>query len=138
MKADTQTIEDVKPKSNSSGRQSVAKGRKSAGRKSSVARASAKRTAKAATKRSSHQDGLMARGKEALVHVPNWVSSARRGIPKSLRKIQLPDTAPLQNFIDEKPLIIGAVGLGLGAILGVVISSQRRQPKQQANNRRRK
>jgi hypothetical protein len=42
-------------------------------------------------------------------------------LPRSARDLGLPDQKSLKAMIDDRPLIIGAVGLGIGVALGSML-----------------
>ncbi len=97
--------------------------------------ASAKRASRAATKRLSkgqstfagYSDSaarLIARGKEAFGDAYAWAGEAGSALPKATRD-HLPDQKSLKTMIDERPLIIGAVGLGIGVALGSMLPTIR-------------
>lgn len=56
---------------------------------------------------------LLSQGKQAVDGAYEWVAeSAER---------MMPDRRPLQNLFEEQPLIVGAIGLGIGAVIGMMI-----------------
>lgn len=55
-----------------------------------------------------------------------WAGEAGSALPRTARQLNLPDQKSLQTLIDEKPLILGAVGLGIGVVLGAMLPSTRR------------
>ena len=55
-----------------------------------------------------------------------WAGEAGSALPRTARQLNLPDQKSLQTLIDEKPLILGAVGLGIGVVLGAMLPSVRR------------
>ena len=96
--------------------------------------ASAKRATRSATKRLSkgqstlagYSDSaarLIARGKSAFGDAYAWAGEASSGLPKTTRDLGLPDQKSLKAIIDDRPLIIGAVGLGIGVALGSMLPS---------------
>lgn len=98
---------------------------KSPSRKASPAakRAAAKATA---SKSASNRYGksavkLMKNGKSALDSAYSWAGSAGRSLPRAARNVHLPDHGTVQEYITDRPLILGAVGLGLGMALGAML-----------------
>ena len=94
--------------------------------------ASAKRASRAATKRlskgqsafagySDSASRLIARGKSAFGDAYAWAGEAGSALPRSTRDLGLPDQKSLKALIDDRPLIIGAVGLGIGVALGSML-----------------
>ena len=128
MKADNLTLETPK-KLTRSVKAQAAKVRKTI-RKSTSSAKKASRTAVKRTMRaqqstlSGYGDNasrFIGRAKSALGDAYTWVGETGSALPKSARQIGLPNQQSIQAFIDEKPLIVGAVGLGLGVALGAMI-----------------
>ena len=128
MKATDQVSKTVKDLSRAA-KAKVARKAKPASRKLA---ASAKRTTRAATKRlskgqstfagySDSASRLISRGKAAFGDAYAWAGEASHSLPRSTRDLGLPDQKSLKAMIDDKPLIIGAVGLGIGVALGSML-----------------
>jgi hypothetical protein len=124
MKTETNTTTATKAQ--------AAKGASSAKRKAAPAR---KRTSRAAAKAandtrstmagfSDQAQRLMKRGKTAFSDVSTWASETAHSLPQSARKLGVPDQKSVQSFMSEQPLIVGAVGLGLGVVLGAMMPSR--------------
>ncbi len=93
------------------------------------AASSAKRTSRAASKRGRHETSkfagysdsaarLIARGKTAFGDAYAWAGEASSALPRTRRDLALPD---MKAMIDDRPLIIGVVGLGIGVALGSML-----------------
>jgi hypothetical protein len=128
MKATDQVSKTVKDLSQTA-KAKVAKKTKPAARKLT---ASAKRASRSATKRvskgqstlagySDSASRLIARGKAAFGDAYAWAGEASQSLPRSTRDLGLPDQKSLKAMIDDRPLIIGAVGLGIGVALGSML-----------------
>ena len=98
--------------------------------------ASAKRASRSASRRPSpaqstlagYSDSaarLIARGKAAFGDAYAWAGEAGSALPRATRDLGLPDQKSLKTMIDERPLIIGAVGLGIGVALGSMLPAVR-------------
>lgn len=103
------------------------RGRKPAKRKAAaVSRRATKRPAKrgnAAGGYSATASRLMSQGKQALGEAYGWAANgAGRALPKAARYV--PDQRALQNLLEERPLVLGAIGLGLGAMIGMMLPSR--------------
>ena len=61
---------------------------------------------------------FIGRARAALGKAYTWVGETGSALPKNARQIGLPTQKSSQALIDGKPLIVGAVGLGLGIALG--------------------
>jgi hypothetical protein len=96
--------------------------------------ATAKRASRTATKRGSRAQStfagysdsaarLIARGKSAFGDAYAWAGEASSALPKTPRDFGLPDQKSLKAMVDDRPLIIGAVGLGIGLARGSMLPS---------------
>lgn len=130
MKPNNQTTATAKEPGQAT-KTATLKSRKSASRKSAPV---AKRRGRASSKRQSSSQStfagysdsaarLIARGKTAFGDAYAWAGEAGSALPRATRQLGLPDQKSLQALIDDKPLIIGAVGLGIGVVLGSMLPS---------------
>ena len=128
MKATDQVSKTVKDLSQAA-KVKVARKTKPASRRLT---ASAKRATRSATKRVSkgqstfagYSDSaarLISRGKAAFGDAYAWAGEASHSLPRSTRDLGLPDQKSLKAMIDDRPLTIGAVGLGIGVALGSML-----------------
>lgn len=105
--------------------------RTSSGGRSRSRRASASRSSSGGSKRSSRSrsrrrsngtvNTLMARGRSALNQAYGLAEQAGSASSRAVRK--MPDTRSLQTMMDERPLLLGAVGLGIGVLIGAMLPS---------------
>jgi len=68
--------------------------------------------------------GLMRRGQRLAGDAQSWMESARGAVPRLTRNMHLPTlpSAPsLETFTEASPVILGAVGLGIGMIIGALL-----------------
>ncbi len=66
---------------------------------------------------------FMSQGKQALGDAYGWASEgAGRAFPRASSYVR--DHRNFRNLIEERPLMIGAIGLGLGAIIGMMLPSR--------------
>jgi hypothetical protein len=72
---------------------------------------------------------LIARGKAAFGDAYAWAGEASHSLPKSAQDLGLPNQKSLKAMIDDRPLIIGAVGLGIGVALGSMLPTVGRAGK---------
>ena len=128
MKATDQVSKSAKDLSQAA-KTKIARKTKPASRKFA---ASAKRASRSATKSLSkgqstfagYSDSaarLIARGKSAFGDAYAWAGEAGSALPRTTRDLGLPDQKSLKAMIDDRPLIIGAVGLGIGVALGSML-----------------
>lgn len=66
---------------------------------------------------------LLARSQRALASAYGWADRKGRGIPGAIKNAHLPDTRSLQSFAEEKSVILGAVGIGVGILIGAMLPS---------------
>ena len=64
---------------------------------------------------------LIARGKSAFGDAYAWAGEVGGAIPKTARHMTLPNSNSLKALIEDKPLILGAAGLGIGVVLGSML-----------------
>ena len=65
---------------------------------------------------------LPSRGKKAAGTAYEWAAEgAGRALPLAARR--LPDQRTVQKLVDERPYVLGAIGLGIGAIIGLMLPS---------------
>ncbi len=69
------------------------------------------------------------RGKVALGDAYAWVGETGRS---------LPDHRSVETYVSDRPLILGAVGLGIGVVLGAMLPSMSATQKPAAKSIRRK
>ena len=100
------------------------------GRKAVTRKASAKRSTAAAAKRSAPVAGygdaaakFIAKGKTAFGDAYTWAEEAGSALPRRVRGMGLPNPNTVQHFLVERPLVLGAVGLGIGLALGAMMPS---------------
>ena len=132
MKTSNQTLEAASKLTQSASAQAAKAGKTV--RKSASA---AKKTAGNAAKRTVRQQEaslsgygdtasrFIGRAKSAFGDAYTWVGETGSALPKTAKRMGLPNQKSMQEFIDEKPLIIGAVGLGLGIALGAMLPMTR-------------
>jgi len=61
------------------------------------------------------------RGKRLIEDAQNWADDARRAVPRLARNMHLPSPPSLETFTEANPVILGAVGLGIGVIIGALL-----------------
>ncbi|MFO1033331.1 MAG: hypothetical protein U1E15_04320 [Hyphomicrobiales bacterium] len=77
---------------------------------------------------------LMSQGRDAVGGAYSWAGQAAGNL-------KMPDMQSMRQMANERPLVLGAVGLGIGLLLGVLLPSTRSMmhmmPGQTARRRRR-
>jgi len=61
------------------------------------------------------------RGKRLIEDAQNWADDARRAVPRLTRNVHLPSPPSLETITEANPVILGAVGLGIGVIIGALL-----------------
>jgi hypothetical protein len=65
---------------------------------------------------------LLSKGRKAAGNAYEWAAEgASRALPLASRS--LPDQRTVQRLVDERPYMLGALGLGLGAMIGLMLPS---------------
>jgi hypothetical protein len=64
---------------------------------------------------------LMSGGRSALNQAYSLAEQAGSAGSRAMRN--MPDTRSLQTMMDERPLLLGAVGLGIGVLIGAMLPS---------------
>ena len=68
------------------------------------------------------------RGKRALYAASNWTGATAKHLPETARKLNLPDQKTAMEFAEQRPLVVGAVGLGLGLVVGAMLPRMQSAP----------
>ena len=102
----------------SSDKSKATRGRKPAKRKATAKRGARDRSA--AGGYSDTASRLMSRGKQEIGGAYVWAANgAGRALPQAAR--HLPDRKTLQGVLEERPFLLGAIGLGVGAMIGMML-----------------
>ena len=128
MKTQTHTAETTKRKA-TVGVKALAR---KASSKSRRGAASLKKTAKdlpnSFTGYSQQAQEFIDRGKQALHTASNWAGATAKHLPETARKLNLPDQKAAMDFAEQRPLVVGAVGLGLGLVVGALLPRMHSAP----------
>ena len=66
---------------------------------------------------------LLSQGRQAAGGAYEWVAEeAGRALPLAAR--YMPDQRTVQRIADERPYVLGAIGLGIGAIIGLMLPAR--------------
>lgn len=105
-------------------RTAASRGSKTAGAKarSSRTRSSRSGSRKSGSASSGIASRLMSRSRRAAGNAYEWAAEgASRAIPLASRS--MPDQRTVQRLVDERPYMLGALGLGIGAMIGLMLPS---------------
>lgn len=120
--------------------------KKTAAATRSKSRSAAKRRpASAASALSGYSDTaakLISRGKSAFGDMYSWAGEAGsaqlRSARASARNLHMPDQRTMRDYVTERPLILGAVGLGIGMALAAMMPHSANTQHSTARRTRRK
>jgi hypothetical protein len=73
------------------------------------------------TRNSGSAAALSRRGKRLVEDAQNWAEEARGALPRFARNMHLPSPPSFETFTEANPVILGAVGLGIGVIIGALL-----------------
>ncbi len=91
---------------------------------------------KAGSRKAGRQDGngysatasrLLSQGREALGGAYEWAADGASRAGRALPRVpydRLPDQRAMQSFIEDRPLVLGAIGLGIGAMIGMMLPAR--------------
>jgi hypothetical protein len=65
--------------------------------------------------------GLARRGKRLVDDAYGWVGDARHAVPRLTKGMHLPSPRALESFAEANPVLLGAVGLGIGVVIGALL-----------------
>jgi len=65
--------------------------------------------------------GLVRRGKRLVDDAYGWVDDARGAVPRIAANMHLPSARRVESFAAANPVLLGAVGLGIGIIIGALL-----------------
>ena len=66
---------------------------------------------------------LLSQGRKAAGGVYEWAAEgAGRALPLAAR--HMPDQRTVQRLADERPYVLGAIGLGIGAMIGLMLPAR--------------
>lgn len=96
-------------------------------RRSATSRPKAKRTAKPAGSvtgsYSASASRLLSRGTKAAGSAYEWAAEgAGRAAPLAAR--HMPDQRTIQRLVDDRPYVLGAIGLGIGTMIGLMLPAR--------------
>src|SRR5438105_7753765 len=65
--------------------------------------------------------GLVRRGKRLVDDAYGWADDARGAVPGIAANMHLPSARRVESFAAANPVLLGAVGLGIGIIIGALL-----------------
>jgi hypothetical protein len=64
---------------------------------------------------------LARRGKRLVDDAYGWADEARSAVPRLTKGIHLPSPRTIESFAEANPVLLGAVGLGIGVVIGALL-----------------
>jgi hypothetical protein len=64
---------------------------------------------------------LVGRGKRLVDDAYGWVDDTRGAVPRIAANMHLPSARRIESFAEANPILLGAVGLGIGVIIGAFL-----------------
>lgn len=65
---------------------------------------------------------LLAKGKRVIGDAYHWAQQKGQHMPRP-GDLHLPDQRAIRNIVEERPLMLGAIGLGIGMVIGAILPS---------------
>jgi hypothetical protein len=84
-------------------------------------RARTKASSAAFAERTTNGD-LLSKGRRAMGDAYDWAQQKGHYLP-SASDLHLPDQRAIRNMVEERPLMLGAIGLGIGMVIGAMLPS---------------
>lgn len=100
-----------------------ASARKSAVRKAKSRKAAARRRTNSSRAASRSGNRVLREGRRMVSRAYSLADDARRAMPRIARDFRLPRRKDL-HLTDANPLVVGAIGLGIGVVLGSLMPSR--------------
>jgi hypothetical protein len=65
---------------------------------------------------------LLSKGRRAIGDAYDWAQQKGQHLPRAA-DFHLPDQRAIRNMVEERPLMLGAIGLGIGMVIGAMLPS---------------
>jgi hypothetical protein len=135
MKSSTQTAGETKTKAPVA-KTIAAKRSKSRSKTKRAQRLSVSEPSAATTYTASAQRFLR-RGKDSAANAMTWIGQTGATLPRAAQTIGS-DVKSVQSYLGERPMMLGAMGVAVGVLLGSMMPTLRHSPAPAAKSRRRK
>ena len=76
------------------------------------------------------------RSKTAIHAASDWAGARAKHLPKAARNLNLPNQKAAMDFAEQRPLVVGAVGLGIGLVVGALLPRMHTAPATRTPKRR--
>ena len=88
-------------------------------RRCRLARKVAKRRGRSSPEVQSPAERVLRQGKRVVNKAYDWAGDASRAVPRLTKRLRLPQRSDLDDLTN--PLVVGAIGLGIGVVLGTLM-----------------
>lgn len=136
MKAQTQSADTAKSKTTASAKSMARKAKSKSGRRASTLKKATKDQSGTFAGYSQQAQEFFDRGKTVIHSASDWAGDKAKHLPAAARKLNLPDQKAAMDFAEQRPLVVGAVGLGLGLVVGALLPRMHSVPASPAPKRR--
>ena len=126
MKTQTQSPDQTKGKTAEGAKAPVRKKKLKSLRRGSTLKRAAKELSTSGYSRQAQQ--LFNRGKTAIQAATDWAGTTVKHLPYAARNLNVPDQKAAMDFAEQRPLVVGAVGLGIGLVVGALLPRMRNTP----------
>ena len=128
MKAQTQSAETTKGKATAAAKVMRRKAKSKLGRRASSLKKATKDLPGSFSDYSQQAQEFFDRGKSAFHAASDWAGATAKHLPNAARKLNLPDQKAAMDFAEQRPLVVGAVGLGIGLVVGALLPRMQSTP----------
>ena len=136
MKNEATSANIIKAKVKAGAKSIARKAKGKAGRSASSSRKTSKASPTAFEGYSQQAQEFFDRGKTALHAASGWAGATVKYLPEAARKLNLPNQRAATDFAEQRPLVVGAVGLGIGLVVGALLPRIQSAPASPTRKRR--
>lgn len=128
MKTQTQSAETTKAKATAGAKVIARKAKSKLARRASPLKKTTKHASGSVAGYSQQAQEFFDRGRTAFHAASDWAGATAKHLPAVARKLNLPDQKAAMDFAEQRPLVVGAVGLGLGLVVGALLPRMQSAP----------
>ena len=136
MKTQTQSADKTKSKAPARAKVLVRKAKSKARRTNSSLKKTTKNLLGSLAGYSQQAQEFFDRSKTAIHTASNWAGATAKHLPEAARKLNLPDQKAAMDFAEQRPLVVAAVGLGIGLVVGALLPRMHAAPATRTPKRR--
>ena len=121
MKVQTQTKDTTKAKIAQSAKATALRVKSKSKPKISAMKHTSKELEDSWAGYSRHAQDFLDRSKSALHAASDWANASAKHLPGAVQRLNLPDQKTAKDFAEQRPLVVGVVGLGMGLVVGALL-----------------